>query len=59
MISKKAAWKSQAAFFVRGKSNKNKIDEDPEIRYNRKENKKIYKRNQNIIQIKLRNGRRK
>lgn len=33
MISKKAAWKkSQAAFFVRGKSNKNKIDEDPEIR---------------------------
>lgn len=32
MISKKAAWKSQAAFFVRGKYNKNKIDEDPEIR---------------------------
>lgn len=32
MISKKAAWKSQAAFLVRGKSNKNKIDEDPEIR---------------------------
>lgn len=30
MISKKAAWESQAAFFVRGKSNK--IDENPEIR---------------------------
>lgn len=31
MISKKAAWKSQAAFFVRGKSNKNKIEEDKQI----------------------------
>lgn len=32
MISKKAAWETQAAFFVRGKSNKNKIDGDSEIR---------------------------
>lgn len=33
MISKKAAWEPQAAFFIRGeKSNKNKIDEDPKIR---------------------------
>lgn len=32
MISKKAAWESQAAFLVRGKSNKNKIDENPKIR---------------------------
>ena len=32
MISKKAAWETQAAFFVRGKSNKNKIDENPELR---------------------------
>lgn len=32
MISKKAAWNPRRLFFVRGKSNKNKIDEDPKIK---------------------------